>query len=448
MAQPHLTDSSPCGRPGAKDPRAARNSLRVPAPAGAEPTTVLVGVLAAVQVGSAGWLLSVLVAIRLTHEESFRAARAQFDSKLAALATLASFVTCAWLVRTSSHRTSTPAIRVHRPRYRESSRTLGLWVDRHLDSALPFLTTLLVAAVRMNECLIAVRGGLKNPVESVYLLGACLHLLVLVALLASLAMMRPRRSATLALHHRAALLAHAAWLVSILLWIPLHADPTVVLGAGSTWLVLLLGAFVLLAASGLALLLHRASHLGVALMGAATGTAAFGGALMLETVRSDIWTDPAEHDRPAEITRPFEGTRRQAQVMAEVGNLGDVRAVLAATFAAPPLVPKKVRRTPPVAPDTMEKAKATYDIRCASCHGSNGKGDGPGAFAIKPAPRDYTDAAWQASVTDEELTKSITQGGAAVGKSYMMPPSPDLRGKSDIVAGLVELVRSFGEKQR
>ncbi len=89
------------------------------------------------------------------------------------------------------------------------------------------------------------------------------------------------------------------------------------------------------------------------------------------------------------------------------------------------------------------EAKSLFDTRCASCHGTGGKGDGAAAAALNPKPRDYTDAAWQASVTDEQIAKTIVEGGAAVGKSPLMPPAPDLKDKPDQVKGLVALIRSY-----
>jgi mono/diheme cytochrome c family protein len=38
------------------------------------------------------------------------------------------------------------------------------------------------------------------------------------------------------------------------------------------------------------------------------------------------------------------------------------------------------------------KGKATYDAKCASCHGAAGKGDGPAAAGLTPPPSDLTDA--------------------------------------------------------
>jgi len=86
-----------------------------------------------------------------------------------------------------------------------------------------------------------------------------------------------------------------------------------------------------------------------------------------------------------------------------------------------------------------------FKARCSPCHGDSGKGDGPGAAALTPKPRNYTDAVWQKSVKDEDIKKTILYGGAAVGKSPLMPPNPDLDGKPEL-DGLVAMVRSFGGK--
>lgn len=92
----------------------------------------------------------------------------------------------------------------------------------------------------------------------------------------------------------------------------------------------------------------------------------------------------------------------------------------------------------------MEKAQVIFNERCSACHGTEGKGNGPASAALNPKPRNYGDKAWQASVTDEQIRKTITMGGAAVGKSPIMPASPDLDEKPEVVEGLVKLVRKFG----
>jgi len=92
-----------------------------------------------------------------------------------------------------------------------------------------------------------------------------------------------------------------------------------------------------------------------------------------------------------------------------------------------------------------QEAQTLYKSRCAACHGQFGRGDGPGAAALDPKPRNYGDAEWQKTVTDEEIEKVIVYGGTAVGKSAQMVANPDLQAKPAVVAALREMVRSFGE---
>jgi cytochrome c553 len=95
----------------------------------------------------------------------------------------------------------------------------------------------------------------------------------------------------------------------------------------------------------------------------------------------------------------------------------------------------------------MDEAKQMFATVCAACHGTDGTGNGPAAASINPKPRNYTDAAWQASVTDDDIRKIILQGGQAVGKSPMMPAQAQLKDKPEVVDGLVAIVRSFGPKK-
>lgn len=94
-------------------------------------------------------------------------------------------------------------------------------------------------------------------------------------------------------------------------------------------------------------------------------------------------------------------------------------------------------------PVDMDAAKTIYEQRCTVCHGKTGTGDGIGAKALNPKPRNYTDAKWQASVTDAQLKATILGGGGAVGKSILMPGNPDLKGKDPVVNGLVRIIRGF-----
>lgn len=95
--------------------------------------------------------------------------------------------------------------------------------------------------------------------------------------------------------------------------------------------------------------------------------------------------------------------------------------------------------------DAMKVAKERFKMACSACHGLTGVGDGAAAVALPVKPRNYTDKAWQASTTDEQIAKVILEGGAAVGKSPLMAANPDLADKKDVVDSLVKIIRAFGQ---
>jgi mono/diheme cytochrome c family protein len=74
-----------------------------------------------------------------------------------------------------------------------------------------------------------------------------------------------------------------------------------------------------------------------------------------------------------------------------------------------------------VAAGPQAPGQAKFEQFCAACHGVNGKADGPGATALNPKPRNFTDVAWQDKVDDAHIHKIIKEGGAAVGLSPTMP---------------------------
>ncbi|MGO8998767.1 MAG: c-type cytochrome [Polyangiaceae bacterium] len=89
------------------------------------------------------------------------------------------------------------------------------------------------------------------------------------------------------------------------------------------------------------------------------------------------------------------------------------------------------------------QAVLIFKTRCSTCHGVDGKGNGPAAITLNPKPRNYTDPVWQKSVTDDHIREIIVKGGAALGKSPNMLANPDLADKPDVVDALVKKVRSF-----
>ena len=90
------------------------------------------------------------------------------------------------------------------------------------------------------------------------------------------------------------------------------------------------------------------------------------------------------------------------------------------------------------------KGKKVYDQYCVTCHGPSGKGDGQAAAALNPKPRDFTDKGIMDSMTDEHIFKVIQAGGAAVGKSPMMPPWGGAL-KDDDIHNVISFIREFSK---
>jgi hypothetical protein len=95
-------------------------------------------------------------------------------------------------------------------------------------------------------------------------------------------------------------------------------------------------------------------------------------------------------------------------------------------------------------PDTQ--AQKMYASVCANCHGLDGTANTQIAQQLNPRPRAYTDAAWQASITDDQIKQIILQGGGPLGKSPMMTGHPELAQQPGVLAGLVKIIRGFAPK--
>jgi len=95
----------------------------------------------------------------------------------------------------------------------------------------------------------------------------------------------------------------------------------------------------------------------------------------------------------------------------------------------------------------MATARMIFANTCSTCHGMDGTGNGPAAASLGPVhPRNYTDPAWQSSVTDADIKKIILMGGQAVGKSPMMPPNAQLQDQPEVLDGLVKIIRGFAKQ--
>jgi mono/diheme cytochrome c family protein len=94
----------------------------------------------------------------------------------------------------------------------------------------------------------------------------------------------------------------------------------------------------------------------------------------------------------------------------------------------------------------LSEAREMFNAKCASCHGSTGAVNGFSSSILRPRPHNYTDPAWQASVTDDQIKEVILRGGVNLGKSPAMPSFPTLRKRPELLNGLVKLIRGFGKR--
>lgn len=62
-----------------------------------------------------------------------------------------------------------------------------------------------------------------------------------------------------------------------------------------------------------------------------------------------------------------------------------------------------------------------YDTYCAQCHGVQRNGKGVNTVGLSVQPRDHSDTVAMSSLPRDQMIKAITDGGAAVNKSALMP---------------------------
>ena len=83
-----------------------------------------------------------------------------------------------------------------------------------------------------------------------------------------------------------------------------------------------------------------------------------------------------------------------------------LKTVVLAGMAAAAFVAMSARGDEPAAGQAPD-AKTTFEAKCATCHGKDGKGAKMGE---KVGVRDYSDAKVQATLKDDEMIKAIKEG--------------------------------------
>jgi len=129
-------------------------------------------------------------------------------------------------------------------------------------------------------------------------------------------------------------------------------------------------------------------------------------------------------------------------LMAAMGAMGVVGYAAQAKPAAANAAARALKNPVPANAVSVEAGKAVYAKYCRSCHGPEGKGDGPGTPKdVKPA--NLTDARWDHGSTDGEIFTTIKMG---VGPKFDMD-SWDGRIKDPDIWNVVNYVKTLAPKK-
>jgi mono/diheme cytochrome c family protein len=92
-------------------------------------------------------------------------------------------------------------------------------------------------------------------------------------------------------------------------------------------------------------------------------------------------------------------------------------------------------------PSSIATGKKLYDSQCASCHGTDGKGDGKAGALLKPTPSDLTDGDWKHGQTDGDIFTVIRDGAKQTGMRAYGSRIP-----TNDIWNLVNFVRTLSPK--
>lgn len=121
---------------------------------------------------------------------------------------------------------------------------------------------------------------------------------------------------------------------------------------------------------------------------------------------------------------------------AQTGWLDPTDYPAAAKQVIPPIDPATVMTPNPA---LTARGKELYLQTCATCHGAEGKADGPGAKGLNPKPRNFAEqAGWKNGSSIEGIYRTLDEGI----KGTSMVAYKDLRRKDRMA--LVHHVRSLG----
>lgn len=96
-------------------------------------------------------------------------------------------------------------------------------------------------------------------------------------------------------------------------------------------------------------------------------------------------------------------------------------------------------------PQAIEAGRELYQVNCATCHGPEGKGDGPAAAALPVQPANLADAEMMAEASDGFLYWRISQGMMSPGMEKSGMPAFGHMLSEEQIWQIISYVRTLSE---
>jgi mono/diheme cytochrome c family protein len=110
-----------------------------------------------------------------------------------------------------------------------------------------------------------------------------------------------------------------------------------------------------------------------------------------------------EHNQPATSAALFDTTAQGSS-----GWLDPAEAPARKGRILPPLDPAKIMQPNP---ELLARGRKLFQENCASCHGDDGRGNGPAAAGLRPAPRNFTSSSgWTKGYRLTDMYRTISSG--------------------------------------
>lgn len=93
----------------------------------------------------------------------------------------------------------------------------------------------------------------------------------------------------------------------------------------------------------------------------------------------------------------------------------------------------------------IEAGSVIYSVNCASCHGSEGKGDGPAAEALDPKPASLADTQMMADLSEGYLFWRVSEGGTFEPFNSVMPTWKGILSEDERWQ-VISFIRTLGEE--